>query len=86
AVAIKGSSLTAVDAIRTLSRYNGTFDKDANEQLFYKLSAQSPSFKMVLHTRNGMLPAVRFHLDDSHLSNDSLLSKEEIKAHIKSNG
>lgn len=86
AVAIKGSSLTAVDAIRTLSRYNGTFDKDANGQLFYKLSAQSPSFKVVLHTRNGMLPAVRFHLDDSHLSNDSLLSKEEIKAHIKSNG
>jgi uncharacterized NAD(P)/FAD-binding protein YdhS len=85
AVAIKGSSLTAVDAIRTLSRYNGIFDKDANEQLFYKVSAQSPGFKMVLHTRNGMLPAVRFHLDDSHLANDRLLTKEEVKAHIKSN-
>ncbi|RYZ99378.1 MAG: hypothetical protein EOP47_16945, partial [Sphingobacteriaceae bacterium] len=39
----------------------------------------------VLHTRNGMLPAVRFHLEDSHLSNDSLLSKEEIAAHIAGN-
>ncbi|MDN3551588.1 FAD/NAD(P)-binding protein [Mucilaginibacter aquaedulcis] len=86
AVAIKGSSLTAVDAIRTLSRYNGIFDKDANGQLIYKLSAKSLSFKMVLHTRNGMLPAVRFHLDNSHLVNDRLLTKEEIKAHIKSNG
>ncbi len=86
AVAIKGSSLTAVDAIRTLARHNGTFDKDANGRLSYKLLDESPCFKMVLHTRNGMLPAVRFHLDNSHLENDSLLSKDEIKAHIDSNG
>lgn len=84
-VAIKGSSLTAVDAIRTLARHNGTFDKDKNGKLFYTPFASHPDFKMVMHTRNGMLPAVRFHLEDSHLSNDSLLSKEEIKIHIKDN-
>jgi len=83
-VAIKGSSLTAVDAIRTLSRHNGSFDK-SNGKLSYQLYPESQNFKMVLHTRNGMLPAVRFHLDDSHLENDSLLSKDEIKAHIKNN-
>jgi uncharacterized NAD(P)/FAD-binding protein YdhS len=84
-VAIKGSSLTAVDAIRTLSRHNGTFNKDSSGKLSYKLHAENPDFKIVLHTRNGMLPAVRFHLEDSHLSNDSLMSKDEIKAHIKAN-
>ena len=84
-IAIKGSSLTAVDAIRTLARHNGTFDKDGSGKVIYKLSDQSPAFRMVLHTRNGMLPAVRFHLDNSHLENKNLLSKEEIKAHIKSN-
>lgn len=84
-VAIKGSSLTAVDAIRTLSRHNGGFDWDLQGRLFYHLSEQSPDFKMVLHTRNGMLPAVRFHLEDSHLSNDSLLTEEEIAAHIAAN-
>lgn len=84
-VAIKGSSLTAVDAIRTLARQNGIFDKDNNGKLSYKLLDHSSEFKMILHTRNGMLPAVRFHLEDSHLSNDSLLTKEEIAAHIKSN-
>ncbi|AYL95202.1 FAD/NAD(P)-binding protein [Mucilaginibacter celer] len=84
-VAIKGSSLTAVDAIRTLARYNGTFDKDKNGKLFYTPFASHPDFKMVMHTRNGMLPAVRFHLEDSHLLNDSLLSKDEIKDHIKAN-
>jgi len=84
-VAIKGSSLTAVDAIRTLARHNGMFDKDKNGRLFYKLADHSPNFKMVLHTRNGMLPAVRFHLEDSHLSNNALLSREEIAAHIAGN-
>ncbi|MCR8558798.1 FAD/NAD(P)-binding protein [Mucilaginibacter sp. BJC16-A38] len=84
-VAIKGSSLTAVDAIRTLSRYNGTFEKSEDGVLSYQLSDNSPNFKMVLHTRNGMLPAVRFHLEDSHLSNNSLLSKQEIAKHIATN-
>ncbi|HEX8018628.1 FAD/NAD(P)-binding protein [Mucilaginibacter sp.] len=84
-VAIKGSSLTAVDAIRTLARHNGTFDKDKGGKLFYKPFSDHPDFKLVMHTRNGMLPAVRFHLEDSHLSNDSFLSKDEIKAHIKAN-
>ncbi|WP_367867674.1 FAD/NAD(P)-binding protein [Pedobacter sp. WC2423] len=84
-VAIKGSSLTAVDAIRTLARHNGTFDKDNNGHLFYQLLDHSPNFKLVLHTRNGMLPAVRFHLEDSHLANDSLLTAEEIAEHIALN-
>jgi uncharacterized NAD(P)/FAD-binding protein YdhS len=85
-VGITGSSLTAVDAVRTLSRYNGTFDKNKEGKLFYKVADYSPNFKMVMHSRNGMLPAVRFHLKDSHLSNNSLLTKEEIAAHIKANG
>ena len=84
-VAIKGSSLTAVDAIRTLSRHNGEFGKNGIGGLNYKLKQTSENFKMILHTRNGMLPAVRFHLDDSHLENNSLLSKQEIKSHIEVN-
>jgi hypothetical protein len=84
-VAIKGSSLTAVDAVRTLSRHNGAFSKDEKGILSYRLYEDSPLFKMVLHTRNGMLPAVRFHLEDSHLSNDSLLTRAEIRAHIENN-
>lgn len=82
AVAIKGSSLTAVDAIRTLARHNGSFGKHQNGQVIYHLHPDSANFKIVLHTRNGMLPAVRFHLDNSHLVNTSLLSKDEIAKHI----
>ena len=84
-IAIKGSSLTAVDAIRTLSRHNGTYSKDENGKLIYRADADSSEFKIVLHSRNGLLPAVRFHLEDSHLENDSLLTDEEIALHIKAN-
>ena len=83
-VAIKGSSLTAVDAVRTLARHHGSFIRD-NENTTFKLEPEYPEFKIVLHTRNGMLPAVRFHLEDSHLENARLLKPEEIATHIIAN-
>ncbi|KUJ63466.1 hypothetical protein AR687_01895 [Flavobacteriaceae bacterium CRH] len=87
AVAVRGSSLTAIDAIRTLARSNGTFEKDENNNnLVYKISNESPEFKIMMHSRNGLLPAVRFHLEDSHLNNASLLTPEEIDLHKKNNG
>ncbi|WP_017257811.1 FAD/NAD(P)-binding protein [Pedobacter arcticus] len=84
-VAIKGSSLTAIDAIRTLSRNNGYFEKKANGKYTYKLDVGSEQFKLTMHSRSGLLPAVRFHLEDSHLRNDALLTKQEIDEHRKKN-
>lgn len=84
-VAIKGSSLTAIDALRTLSRYNGDYEKDADGILHYTLKRESENFRMVMHSRNGLLPAVRFHLEDSHLSKDNTLSPEEIAQNRKEN-
>ena len=84
AVAIRGSSLTAIDAIRTLARKNGSFHEDKG-MLSYKVKTESENFKMVLHSRNGMLPAVRFHLEDSHLSNHSHLTPELIAENIATN-
>ncbi|MBE9461590.1 FAD/NAD(P)-binding protein [Dyadobacter subterraneus] len=78
-IAIKGSSLTAVDALRTLARNNGTFETDKNGKVKFLPSKDSPDFKLVMHSRNGLLPAVRFHLEDPLVSNDSLLSPEEIE-------
>ncbi|KQR72010.1 FAD/NAD(P)-binding protein [Pedobacter sp. Leaf176] len=77
-VAVKGSSLTAIDGIRTLARHNGEFKLDQNEKLIFELAADSELFKIVMHSRNGMLPAIRFHLEDPHLLKDSILSKEEV--------
>jgi hypothetical protein len=85
-VAIKGSSLTAIDAIRTLSRQNGNFNKDENGNLTFQLAEGSEHFKLVVHSRNGLLPAVRFHLEDSHLAHKGLLSEATLDQHKIENG
>lgn len=85
AVGIKGASLTAIDALRTMSRHNGTFEEIAGK-ICYRLNPESKDFKMVMHSRNGLLPAVRFHLEDSHLGKDALIGREEIENNIAENG
>lgn len=85
AVAIRGASLTAIDAIRTLARHNGRFEKDDQDKLHFYAGPESPDFRLVLHTRNGLLPAVRFHLEDSHLGKGSVLSGEKIAANRAAN-
>jgi uncharacterized NAD(P)/FAD-binding protein YdhS len=85
-IAIKGSSLTAIDAIRTLARHNGSFQKMEDGKLAFIASPESPKFKIVMHSRNGLLPAIRFHLEAPQLSSDSLLTKEEIAQNKKENG
>lgn len=84
-VAIRGSSLTAIDAIRTLARNNGSFNRDEHGKLSFELNEADSAFRLVLHSRNGLLPAVRFHLEDSHLHNDLLLSRSEIFSHMEEN-
>lgn len=85
-VAIKGSSLTAIDAIRTLARHNGTFETMPDGKLRFVAAPGSEKFKLVMHSRNGLLPAIRFHLRQPQLSRDSLLTREEIEQNKKENG
>lgn len=84
-VAIKGASLTAIDAIRTLARQHGSFEASKNGIPKFKLHEECSDFKMIMHSRHGMLPAVRFHLADSHLLKDSVLSKEIVDANRAEN-
>ncbi len=78
-VAIKGSSLTAIDAIRTLARHNGDFTTSADGKVTYKPGNDSAGFSMVMHSIDGLLPSIRFHLEDSHLSSTHSLSPAEIQ-------
>jgi uncharacterized NAD(P)/FAD-binding protein YdhS len=84
-IAVRGSSLTAIDAIRTLARHNGIFTREEAHKLSYQLHQDAKKFKIVMHSRQGLLPGVRFHLDDPKLSKASLLSTEEIAVHRKEN-
>jgi len=85
-VALRGSSLTAVDAIRTLARNNGVFNQNDDGTYSYLLDKESSNFKIIMHSRNGLLPAIRFHLADSHLGKDTTLSKAQIHMHRAENG
>lgn len=84
-VAIKGASLTAIDALRTLSRQNGSFTKNEDGKLTYTPDNDSPEFRLVMHSLKGMLPAIRFHVDDSSLGKDTVLSSEEVAANRAQN-
>ncbi|TLV02243.1 FAD/NAD(P)-binding protein [Dyadobacter luticola] len=86
AIAIKGSSLTAIDAIRTMARSNGTFEQVKDHKMVFHPAKDSPDFKIVMHSRSGMLPAIRFHLEEPLLSEDSMLTKEELHKNMDENG
>jgi hypothetical protein len=85
-VAIKGASLTAIDAVRTLARQNGSFQQKDDGKLLYVPKDENSKFRIVLHSRNGLLPAIRFHLEEPQLSRDSLLTKKEIDENRAKNG
>jgi len=84
-VAIKGSSLTAIDAVRTLARANGEFSMDEQGVRHFKLADDSKGFKMIMHSRDGLLPALRFHLEDPHLSKEGTLTKAQMQQQRKTN-
>ena len=83
-VALRGSSLTAVDAVRTLSRQHGQFAKTEGG-LVFQPDSRYPNFKLLLHTRNGLLPCLRFHLDDPEVHGVELPDEEELERIRKEN-
>ncbi|MCP9750559.1 FAD/NAD(P)-binding protein [Ferruginibacter sp. HRS2-29] len=84
AVAIRGSGLTAIDAIRTIARNNGKFEEQEGTTRYFP-HPDANEFKIVLHSLKGLLPAVRFHLDDPRLSAKGTLTPQEIARHMADN-
>lgn len=85
AVAIRGTSLTAVDAVKTLAHLNGTFNQKNNEYT-YILHDESQNFSMTLFSKRGYLPALRFHSEGSPYSEGWIMSQEEIYEYKQNNG
>lgn len=78
-VAIRGASLTAMDAVRTLSREAGTFRRNGEGTLEFERAPGFENFQMVLHSLHGLLPAIRIHFDDFQLSKESPVSEAELQ-------
>jgi len=84
-VAIRGTSLTAVDAIKTLARLNGKFTEN-DHQILYTLNEESRDFSLTLFSKRGYLPALRFHSEGSAFSEGWIMSQEEIYDYKKNHG
>jgi hypothetical protein len=84
-VAVRGSSLTAFDALRTLSRYNGHFVKNEQNGLCYLVKEECKGFKIVMHSLDGLLPAIRIHMEEPSLTKDAAMTPEELELHRSAN-
>ncbi len=85
-IAIKGSSLTAIDAIRTLARQHGRFTTaSGGGGVVYVPDPSAGAFSIVMYSLKGLLPGIRFHLDDPRLTHTPLLSEEAIRQHMQEN-
>lgn len=85
-VAIRGTSLTAVDAIKTISRRNGTYMMKKDKSLRYILNEDSQNFSIDLFSLGGFLPALRFHSEDDAYSPEWSMSFDEIYEYKKNHG
>jgi len=83
-IALRGSSLTAVDAIRTLARNNGMFSQ-GKTRLTYQRHENAPNFKMIMYSHNGLLPCARIHLEEPNVNNADLLPPARLKENMAEN-
>jgi len=85
-IAIRGSSLTAIDAVKTISRLNGKYEIKQDGQLKYTVNSDAQDFRIDLFSTGGFLPALRFHSEDAAYSDEWTMSLEEIYEHKEKYG
>ena len=83
-VVVRGSSLTAIDAIKTIAKSNGRFfwEKD---RYVYERNQDSSNFSIEMHSRDGLLPSVRVHMEEPHVDSKSLIPQDEIDDNMRKN-
>jgi len=85
-VGLLGSNLTAVDATMTLAKNHGTFKRNRAGKLEYVPSQGTDNFKIVMHSRQGLLPSMRFQFEYPRIRADLHISIDEVEGHIRGNG
>lgn len=84
AIAIRGSSLTAIDAISTLARSNGEFVKHGSV-LKYRVNKKSSNFRIVMYSKDGLLPCVRVHMEEPHTAEKTVIAQSAIDKNMAAN-
>lgn len=75
-IALRGSSLTAIDAIRSLASRHGEFVTEGGK-LIYRRAPSCSHFRLVMHSRSGYLPCPRFYFADRDIDETGLIDWEE---------
>ena len=83
-VVVRGSSLTAIDAIKTAAKSNGKFFWEGDVYRF-KRNADSPDFCIEMHSRDGLLPSVRVHMEEPHVDSKVLIDEKKLEQNMRAN-
>ena len=84
-VGILGTSLSAIDALITVSTAHGAFYLDPAGQLQYRASAEGDAFQASLMSRKGLLPEADFYCDYPYRPL-TICTKEAVDVLIKRGG
>ncbi len=91
-VAVRGSSLTAMDAISTMSKANGKFVREEHDsasdkkgKLVFVANDDVPDFRIVMHSRHGLLPCVRVHMEEPHVAGEGIIDPAAIEENMAAN-
>jgi uncharacterized NAD(P)/FAD-binding protein YdhS len=84
-VGLLGSSLTAVDAMKTLAIQHGRFIPLDNGGLKYIPHKGTDNFRIIMHSRRGLLPSIRYYLEHSRIRMYENISLQQIEENIYQN-
>ncbi len=83
-VVLRGSSLTAIDAVKTVAKNNGEFFWKDGKYMF-KPDKESSRFLIEMHSRDGLLPSLRVHMEEPHVGSNSLIEPNLIDQNRQTN-
>lgn len=78
-IAIKGSSLSAVDVALTMASKHGQFERDEDGKLHYVRSPNCEKFRLDMLSRRGLLPNLRCHFEYPEHDIYRYISKPDIE-------
>ncbi|MCJ9669420.1 MULTISPECIES: FAD/NAD(P)-binding protein [unclassified Neorhizobium] len=84
-IGLIGTSLSAVDTCLALARKNGVFARDFDGRLKFLPNFDLHDFRIVMHSRRGLLPPVRVHFEHPRFEMYSYISQADIHTHIEQN-
>ncbi|MBY5775479.1 hypothetical protein HFN63_36825 [Rhizobium leguminosarum] len=85
-VALLGTSLSSIDVCLDMARKYGSFARDYDGYLRYVPDTSTEPIRVVMHSRRGMLPTLRFHFENPHFELHQYVTEADLFERIKADG